>query len=721
MKKKIINVYLETTQYKLKNTFTYLISSEDFHNVEIGTTVEVPFNNQILTAFVIGKDCVDTTNYEYELKLINKIHDQQLSTVKIKTIQFLMDNYLVSFIDALNLVYPSKMRVIKKKKQKIITKSERLISVYERTEIPIFDNKLEILNPAFNEQKYYLKNELINYASVLTNYQIDKAVKKGYIQKVEILQSEYKRANRIENDKVLTVQQLSALSEIKKSNHHSFLLFGEMGSGKTEIFIKLIEQLESEKQVLIIEPNNLLKEQIWERLNAVYPEQVLNLDLNANHDKVFNDNLGIKNGQYKIVIAHHHGLFADWNELGYVIIDEAHDFNYLNKYPQYDLFDVLRFYQKLVNFKVICATATPKVDMYARSTKGFYQLINLPAPYYQQNVEIVFDQLIDYDLPISVNSLMAIKKELENGNKVLVFHNKRGFASALECSSCYRVPKCPNCQKPLNYYQENTSKLRCHNCNFQVAFKNHCTRCNLPNTYKPIGVGIEKVKEHLTKYFKDYPLHTIDSTTTKTNRKNILRQFTEKKPQILLGTQMITLGIDIPDVTLAIATNIDDSLINQSVEARESTMQLLTQFKGRIGRRSETAKLIIQTKYQEDGLFKQLVASDYPSYLKKDLESRYLLRSYPYVNYAKLTIMNENMNQLNNQISRIIKQLPVELQKTVELIELKYKMRIKTDFYFQKQIIIKYKREDISAIIRAILEQEHIDLSMIHFNPKYKR
>lgn len=718
---KVIKVYLETKQRKISNVFTYLISSEDFANVEVGTTVEVPFNNQLLSAFVIEKLEVNPKNYSYTLKEINKIHEiQQLSPVKIKLIKWLREKYLVSFNDALDVVYPPKVRTLKKTNQEIHQQNEREISVYVRTKQPIVELKLQKLNQVFKSQKYCKKVDLLNYDESLNNYQIDKALKAKYLQKIKIKQSQYIKPSVNNNEKFLTAEQVEVINEIQACDEKNVLLMGEMGSGKTEIYIKIIESLAKDEQILIIEPNGLLKQQIVQRLKAVYPNQVLDFDISASGTKVYNDNLGIKQGQYQIIISSHHGLFASWKDLKYVIVDEAHDFNYQNRYPEYNLFELLRYYQTQVDFKLLIATATPKIDQYARSLKGYYHFVQLPAAYVKTNTTIELEKLDDYELPISAESLVAIKTALTNKQKVMVLHNKLGYASALECRNCYRVPTCPNCNSPLNYYQENVEKLRCHRCNFQVQFTNRCSRCKIDNSYQPIGIGIEQVKKHLQKYFSDVPIHQVDSTTSKTERKQIMSEFAEQKPQILLGTQIITLGIDFSDIGLGVVTNVDYSLINQHVESREITMQLLTQFKGRIGRRGEKAKLIIQTKYPEDNLFKEMKDKTYYQFMKNELNNRYLLQTYPYTNSAKLDLFDLHLQQLDKKVSQVINNLPNNLNVNCEVIAKSYKRRYKDEFYYQKSIIIRYKHQQINEIVGNILEKMELQNDIYSFNPIYK-
>ncbi len=717
-----VKVYLEINNRKINQDYTYLVDEKQYQQISLGTTVEVEFNKQVRTGYVTAKMEINPKNYPYQLKKIVQIHpNQQLSQMQQNFINWFIINYAMTFNEALNIVFPQKHRQVKRQKQKILNLEEQKLTVYKRTNVQIEGERLQELEQLFQVQQYYKRTDLLKSCQNINDYQLNKAIKLNYIEKVEIKQSEYEKTYVEYNEKVLTEEQQDVIETIITSKSNNFLLFGEMGSGKTEIFIKLFSSLKDNEQMLIIEPNGLLKDEIAKRLMKVFPNQVLNYDYYGANEKVYNDNLAINSGRYRIIIGYHQALFNDWLNLKYVIADEAHAFNYQNQDPEYNFFDVMRFYQKQKPLKLIAASATPSVEMYARSTRGYYQLLTLPKAYYEQDVTIEYQQLTDYQLPLSPASLIAIKDTLASGNKVIILHNARGYASALECSSCKRVPKCPNCQKPLNYYVENQEKLRCHHCNFQVRFRNYCSRCQKKDSYQPIGVGIEQVQKQLKQYFSDTKIHLVDTDVNLTNRRKILADFSEKKAQILLGTQIISLGIDVSDVTLAIVTNVDYGLINQSVEAEEETFQLLTQFKGRIGRRGEKSKLLVQTKYPEHYIFTKYLTMNYNEYLPLELQNRYLLRNFPFVNYAKIEILAISYNDLKKHCQLITETVVGKLIKEFEVLEPKYKKRYRNQFYYQCQIIITYQKEDISQIIPLIKFSEQFPNNIIKFNPHFRR
>ncbi len=717
-----LKVYLEISNRKINQEYTYLVNEKQYQQITLGTTVEVEFSKQIRSGYVTKKMEINPQNYPYQLKPIVRIHEnQQLNSLQQNFINWFITNYAMTFNEALNIVFPKKHRQVKRQKQKILNLKEQKLVVYKRTDTKIIEERLQELNQLFQIQQYYKRIDLLKSCQNINDYQLNKAIKLAYIEKVEIKQSEYEKTYVEYNEKVLTKEQQDVIETIITSETNNFLLFGEMGSGKTEIFIKLFSSLKDNEQMLIIEPNGLLKDEIAKRLMKVFPNQVLNYDYYATSEKVYNDNLAITSGRYRIVIGYHQALFNNWDNLKYVVADEAHAFNYQNQEPEYNFFDVMRFYQEQNPLKFIAASATPSVEMYARSTRGYYQLLTLPNAYYNQDVTIEYQKLNDYQLPLSPASLIAIKDTLASGNKVIILHNLRGYASALECNSCKRVPKCPNCQSPLNYYVENQEKLRCHHCNFQVGFRNFCSRCQKKGSYQPIGVGIEQVQKQLKQYFAGTKIHVVDADVNVTTRRKILAEFNEKKAQILLGTPIISLGIDISDVTLAIVTNVDYGLINQSVEAEEETFQLLTQFKGRIGRRGEKSKLLVQTKYPEHYIFTKYLTINYAEYLPLELQNRYLLRNYPFVNYAKIEILAINYNDLKKHCQLIIETIAGKMIKEYEILEPKRKKRYRNEFYYQCQIIITYQKEDISQIISVIKFSEQFPNNIIKFNPHFRR
>ncbi len=687
-----IEVYLENSNYKLNRKFTYLITSEQFNQLKCGMLVEVPFNKRVELAYVSNISSGNELDSEYELKYIDDIHhSQMLNNKQIIMLNSLIEDSLCSFMEALDIVYPRNMRKLYRSKSTIKNKNNAIVHGYNLSNVEITDDKLKVLNMIFNDQQTYTKKQIIeksiHFKMKLSDYQINKALKLHYLIKSDVDKAQLTYDDSTTIIEQLTEEQIQCLDEIKTSDN-DILLLGKTGSGKTEIIKYLINQISG--QILIVEPNKLLAKQIFERLKSSFGNKVCLYDTSSKSASMRSNYEMIMSGEIKIVIGLKNSIFAPFANLELVVVDEEHDLAYLNDYPAYTVHNILRTYAKKEKYRTILMSATPSFESIARSQKNYYQLVHLPNSFSKHETEIKLAKLDSYETGLTPDAIMAIKAIMDEGKKVIIYHNARGYASSVECEHCMRVPTCPKCGETLKYYADET--LRCHNCNFKIDFTNHCSRCKLDGSYKLIGIGIEQIYENLVKYFSEYKIHKIDSNTSMKERDEFLKEFKEEKAQILLGTNMILNGIDFDNIKLAVVTNVDNSLRNKNTFSEEAVYQNLIQLMGRIGKKEQKSTLFIQSKLEQHIVFEMLYNNDYLEFYNEQYQMRKLMHKYPFRQYIKCTVLDLDYQTVWNKVNY----LDNEIRKQISTIHLNTRMnkkiRIGNEFYYSVDIIYEYNQ-----------------------------
>lgn len=715
--KNAIEVYIDSKNYNLNRKFTYLVTSEEFARLKIGMLVIVPFSKSKQLAYVVRKITIDPQKIDYDLKNIYEINQEQsLSKQQSQLLTYLMDKTLCSFIEALDIVLPRKFRGVYRDKKTIKARENILVTAYQYSYQEVEDDILKNLHMICKDQKIYLKKDLEKQLSdlnqTINEYRWRKAIKQNLLTKVEVEPSEIELFYKQDINSILTADQLTCLEQINQIDK-DILLLGKTGSGKTEILKYFIDQNPNFKQILILEPNNLLALQIYERFNQEFGKQVCLYNTSQDNKTMRKNYEQIKSGQLKIVIGTKNAIFAPFKNLDLIVVDEEHEQNYFNELPNYHVHDLIRIIQSKYPVKCILMSATPSFESLARAKRNYYHLVKLPASYSQHKTQIEMLKINDYDQALSVDAIMAIKKSLEENKKIIIYHNIRAYASSIECENCLRVPICPNCQENLKYYQDNT--LRCHNCNFQIAFTNHCSRCNLDNSYKMIGIGIEQVNKQLKKYFANYPIYQLDSSTNEVNRKKFLKEFAEPKGQILLGTNIILHGIDFDDIDLAIVTNIDYSIRSGSVYQEEQAYQSLIQLMGRIGKNLKSAKMLIQSKVINHQIFQFLLSDNYEMFYENQYETRKLLHKYPFQQAIKINILHQDYQLIQKQ-----KEIYTESFKSIKnIFNFKWQMtkrkRIGKDFYYQIEMVYNITRGFNHEIIKNKIIEKKLDEVRIYY------
>ncbi|MBA7570402.1 primosomal protein N' [subsurface metagenome] len=461
----------------------------------------------------------------------------------------------------------------------------------------------------------------------------------------------------------LTAAQKSALESIRSGFLRSaqgcvapsvFLLHGVTGSGKTEIYLQaLAEAVKLGKRGIVLVPEIALTPQTIERFAARFPQKVAVLHSKLSLGEQFDEWQRIRKGEFDVVIGSRSAIFAPQPDLGLIVIDEEHEWTYKqnDKSPRYHARDAAIKLAELTGAVVVLGSATPDVESFYRTQKGDYQLLQLservtptegsPLP----SVEVVDlrNELKAGNRSIFSRSLsQTVTEAMANREQVILFLNRRGAASFVQCRNCGFVLRCKRCEVPLSYhFVEGT--LVCHQCNYRMAVPHVCPRC-LSRRIKFLGLGTQKLEQEAGYAFSPARLLRWDSDVTKGrhSHEEILKKFRAHEADILIGTQMVAKGLDLPLVTVVGVVNADTALNLPDFRAGERTFQLLSQVAGRAGRGTLGGKVIVQTYSPEHYAIQTAAKQDYALFYEKEIAYRHQLRNPPFTHLASLIYSHTN-------------------------------------------------------------------------------
>lgn len=449
---------------------------------------------------------------------------------------------------------------------------------------------------------------------------------------------------------LLSEEQEHAQAEIFKSfeSHNITLLHGITGSGKTEIYINLIKKaLDSDAQVLYLLPEIALTTQIVQRLKKVFGSS-----MGVYHSK-FSDNErvevwnGVLNGQLKFVIGVRSSIFLPFDNLGLIIIDEEHDASYKQQEPapRYHARDAALIIGQLHHAKVLLGSATPSIETYFHATQNKYGLVKL----FKRFGEAQLPEIILADMgrerrnktvkgEFSGLLLKNIEETLAKKEQVIIFQNRRGYSPMVNCEDCGWIPKCVNCAVSLTYHQYKHSVV-CHYCGYKESLPNQCPTCT-SKRISTVGYGTEKLEEELNLYFPEAHVQRMDLDTTrsKTGYETIIEQFENGETDILVGTQMVTKGLDFDRVSLVGVFNADRMMHFPDFRSYERAYQLITQVSGRAGRRGKQGKVVIQTSSPDHPLLDFILNNQYNDFFQREIEDRQQHGYPPFTRLVEITV-----------------------------------------------------------------------------------
>ncbi len=453
----------------------------------------------------------------------------------------------------------------------------------------------------------------------------------------------------------------------------AFLLHGVTGSGKTEIYLRaLAETVAQGKRGLVLVPEIAMTPQIIERFVSRFPGRVAVLHSQLSLGEQFDEWWKIKNGEFDVVIGPRSAIFAPQPDLGLIILDEEHEWTYkqADKSPCYNTREVALKRAELSGAVLLLGSATPDVESYYRSQNGTYQLLELierittgtASPLPPVQIVDLKDELKAGNISLFSRSLhSAMEAALTSHEQIILFLNRRGGATFVECRSCGYVIRCKRCEVPLSYHFTEES-LICHQCNYHTAVPEVCPRCR-SRKIKYLGVGTEKLEQETAKLFPQARILRWDSDSVQgQEHQAIFEKFKKGEADILIGTQMVAKGLDVPGVTLVGVISADVSLNLPDFRAGERTFQLLSQVAGRAGRGAVVGKVIIQTYSPEHYAVRAAAAHDYLAFYQKEIAYRKELRYPPFSRLARLVFTHPNDQRCREETDRMRKALLAEIE-----------------------------------------------------------
>jgi primosomal protein N' (replication factor Y) len=505
----------------------------------------------------------------------------------------------------------------------------------------------------------------IKVSELVEQSQASTQIIKSLIDK-EILQSYYIQTDRIQFEdessktKHLNQNQSVALTQIKNEfeSQRVVLLHGVTSSGKTEVYVKLIEEaLKNKQQVLYLLPEIALTTQLVSRLQHYFGEQLAVFHSKYNiHERVEVYKNVLQNlDKAQIIVGARSSLFLPFSNLGLVIVDEEHEQSYkqYDPAPRYHARDTAIMLSYMYDAKVLLGSATPSIESYYNTKTGKYGLVELKTRY--NNVMLPDIELVDIKEKhkrklmkghFSDRLIEEIQSTLSEGLQVILFQNRRGFSPIVECNTCGHSPQCPNCDVSLTYHQYR-SQLRCHYCGYTMAMLQKCMAC-YQTTLDTKGFGTEQIEQEVKFLFPNYKVARMDLDTTrgKYGYEKIITAFEQQDTQILVGTQMLTKGLDFRHVKLVAIMNADNMLNFPDFRAHERSFQLFKQVSGRAGRTDVQGKVLIQTFNPYHTILQQVSEHQYLKMYNEQLQERANFKYPPFYRLLKITFKHRDYNKV---------------------------------------------------------------------------
>ena len=506
-----------------------------------------------------------------------------------------------------------------------------------------------------------------NVSSAILNSLVDKNILEFYHLKTDRIHFK----GDTNSLKKLNEFQEKALIEIKDAflQKDVTLLHGITSSGKTEVYTKLIQEiLDKGQQVLFLLPEIALTTQIITRLQAYFGKQisVFHSKYSMNERVEVWNNVLENKSKAQIILGARSSLFLPFSNLGLIVVDEEHETSYkqFEPNPRYNARDAAIVLAKMHQAKILLGSATPSLESYFNAQQNKYGFVELNRRF--GNVQLPKIELIDIKEKhrkkemkghFSDRLLVLIQEALDEKEQVILFQNRRGFSPIVECKTCGISPQCPNCDVSLTYHKYK-NELRCHYCNYQRAMPNNCSACG-SNTLDTKGFGTEQIELELKELFPDYSIGRMDLDTTrgKFGYQKIIGAFEAREIDILVGTQMLSKGLDFDNVSLVGILNADTMLNFPDFRAHERAYQLMVQVSGRAGRSKKQGNVAIQTYNPYHQILQQVSTTDYQAMFKEQLQERWQFKYPPYYRLIKITLKHRDYTKVDSGINWLFKAL----------------------------------------------------------------
>jgi len=703
------NVIIEYGNKAVDREFTYIIPLEYRQLLKIGSRVIVPFNNKEIEGFVIG--IIDSIKTDFEIKEIISLVDDEpvLNKEMLYLGEEICKKTLCSKISAYQVMLPKALKASHKsnigiKKNKYLVFNKSIDEIDEYISICKYEGQLKILKEIKEKGKL-----LVNCMSSSINTLIKKEI-------IKVIYEEVSRYNVSISGKYHVVNlnndQLNVVNQIEINKFNGYLLYGVTGSGKTEVYMEIISRvIKDRKTAIMLVPEISLTPQIVDRFVTKFGSDIAILHSGLSDAERYDEYRKIRNGSVKIVVGARSAIFAPFENLGIIIIDEEHSSTYKqDNHPRYHARDVALMRGKYHNCPVLMGSATPSLESFARAGNGIYKLLTLTKRAGNGSLPIVDivdmkDEVKRGNFIISNKLEKKIKDRLVKGEQIILLLNRRGYSSMLTCRDCGSVLKCPNCDISLTHHKSNNTN-RCHYCNYSIKNVSTCHECG-SDKIKEFGLGTEKLEEELNRLFKARVIRMdMDTTSKKGMHEKIINDFGDGQYDILVGTQMIAKGLDFPKVTLVGVINADASLNIPDFRSAEVTFQLLSQVSGRAGRSNIPGEVVIQTYNPNHYSIRYASKHNYLDFYKEEMKIRKELSYSPYFYITLLSIKCRDYELGFKEANKIGEYLRKKLHSDTKVLGPSTASVFRINNIYNYQCIIKYRKDDM--LIKTLTEIDNI-------------
>lgn len=665
---KYAGVIVNNNSIKVDKIFTYIVPESLRNTIELGFRIKVPFGmgNKKVYGFIIRlfEDNIGENN---NLKEIYELSDSYpiLRKEDIELLDFMREKYLCTYLEGIKAIIPTGiLKGVKTKVNVVLYSGKELQGKFNK------EPYISIFNAAKVNSGKYNKSEL----SKLYNFSlssINTMLKQGYLSDEKVIVSRYNdRSFEKYSERILNREQKQAVEIINGSENNIFLIHGITGSGKTEIYMKLVnEAIKNNKESIILVPEISLTPQMVERFKGRFGKDIAVFHSKLSEGERFDEWLRVKNKQVKVAIGARSAVFLPFNNLSYIIIDEEHENSYKSDSdPKYLAFDIAKYRCEFENAKLILGSATPSLETYYKVEEGKIKLITLKNR--ADNAILPHIEAVDMreELLMQNKSIFSRKlyEEMENAlankEQIILFLNRRGFSTFVSCRKCGFVFKCSKCDIALTYHHEDNT-LNCHYCGMKRKITNICPKCK-SNYVKYFGIGTEKIEQEVKKIFPSAKTLRMDFDTTrkKNSYEEIYNSFKNHEADLLIGTQMIAKGLDFKGVTLVGVLAADLSLNVPDFRSAERTFQLITQVSGRAGRGEKEGKVIVQTYTPDNYSIQFSLINDYLGFYNREASIR---KDMNYPPYSKILLINLSSKK-ESLLIKYIQNIGIILKNTLK-------------------------------------------------------
>ena len=759
-------VLVDVKSKEVDRTFDYLVPSHLEDVISVGQRVKVPFGPRIIMGYVLGikenssfarlrnissiLDITPTLTEElielgkemsisntsplvsiYQAMLPAALKSKYIKKIKASSTDALSLAFALKFDRFHEVVFTDDLKPFFKEIKKGITEGylEVIYDMKQRNkiqydkEITLLDTNQKVTGAKQKEVIEFLKsespilrNELIKRLNVssqtLKSLVTKKIIKETSLERYREINSLY---DSLDKNVILNIEQQNVYDTIKNSlnTNEVFLLHGVTGSGKTEIYLNIIEDVLAQgKEAIMLVPEISLTPMMTSRFKGRFGDQVALLHSRLSMGEKFDEWRKIRRKEVTVCVGARSAIFAPFENLGLIIIDEEHTDSYKqDTMPTYHAKEVALLRSIHYNIPLILGSATPSIDSYYDALQGKTTLLEMKERANKTNLPKVFIEDMRYEFQHGNRSIFSKKlndliiDRLEKGEQIILLLNRRGHSTFVMCRSCGEVIMCPNCDISLTYHEQNNS-LECHYCGHKELNPSSCPYCESPHI-RYMGIGTERVEAFTKKEFPNARVIRMDTdtTTTKNAHEELLYEF-EHRGDILIGTQMIAKGLDFPRVSLVGVLAADMSLNLPDYKAIEKTFQLLTQVSGRAGRHDIDGEVVIQTYNPDHYAIMHAKEHDYHSFYNTEIKIREISGYTPINQITQIIVSDKDVKKVLRTGTKIVMKLRRELEDdTIVLGPVLPKIARINNFY-RAQIIIKFKTsERIDSLLKEIYQE----------------